>query len=90
MSFAIRKGWGPAVVMAVVATVLFMPADAVTEVVALVETLVLTVGVLFVLSRVAPVATWPSRKQHLASWAVAACAAAVVCLEPLVFSTLKR
>ena len=84
MNFAIRKGWGPAVVMAVVAIVLFMPADAVTEVVTLVETLVLTVGALLVLSRVAPVATWPSRKQHLVSWSVAACVAVVVCLEPLV------
>lgn len=90
MKFAIKKGWAPAVVTAVVAIILFMPADAVTEILTLVQTLLLTLVVLLVISRLAPVAAWPSRKQRLVSWSVAVCAAVAVCLEPLVLSTLKR
>jgi len=90
MNFAIKKGWAPAVVAALIAIVVFMPADAVTEVLALVQTFLLTMVVLLVLSRVAPVVAWPLRKQRLVSWSVAVCAAMIVCLEPLVFSALKR
>jgi hypothetical protein len=90
MNFAIKKGWAPAVVTAVVAIIVFMPADAVIEILTLVQTLLLTVIVLFLLSRVAPVAVWPQRKQRLVSWSVAACAAVFVCLEPFVLSTLRR
>ena len=90
MSFAIRKGSGPSVVAAVVAIVLFVPADPVTEILTLIQTFLLTVVVLLVLSRVASVAAWPSRKQWMASWSVAACAAALVCFEPLLFATFKR
>ena len=77
-------------VAAIVAIVLFMPGDPVTEVLTLVQTLVLTVVVLFVLSRVAAIAAWSSRKQWLVSWSVALCAAAAVSLEPLLCATLKR
>ena len=90
MNFAIKKGWGPAVVAAIIAIVLFMPGDPVTEILTFIQTFVLTVVVLLVLSRVAAIAAWPSRKQWLVSWSVALCAAAVVCLEPLFFATLKR
>ena len=77
-------------VAAVLAIVLFMPADPVTEVLTLAQTFLMTVLVLLMLSRVAQVAGWPSRKQMLVSWAVALCAAAIVCLEPLLFAALKR
>ena len=90
MNFAIKKGWGPAVVAAVVAIALFMPGDPVTEMLALVQTFVLTIFVLLVLSRIVSVAGWPSRKQWLVSWSVALCVAAVVCLEPVLFAALKR
>lgn len=90
MNFAIKKGWAPAVVTAVVAIIVFMPADAVTEILTLVQIFLLTVIVLLVLSRAAPVVAWPVRKQRLVSWSVAVCAAVVVCLEPLVLSALKR
>jgi Sec-independent protein secretion pathway component TatC len=90
MNFAIKKGWGPAVVAAIVVIVLFMPADPVTEMLTLVQTFILTVVALLVLSRVALVADWPSQKQWLVSWSVALCAAVVVCLEPLLFAALKR
>jgi hypothetical protein len=90
MNFAIRKGWAPAVVAAVVAAIVSMPAEAVTEILTLVQTFLLTVVVLFVLSRVTPVATWPAPRQRLVTRSVAVVAAVVVCLEPLILSTLKR
>jgi hypothetical protein len=90
MNFAIKKGWAPALVVAVVMIVAFLPGDAVTEFLALLQIFLLTVLALVVLSRVLPVATWPSPKQRLVSWSVAVCASVLVCLEPLVLSALKR
>ncbi len=89
MNFAIKNGWAPALLAAVIAIILFMPADAVTEILTLVQTFLLTVIVLLVLSRVAPVAAWPRRRQTIVSWSVAVGAAVIVCLEPVVFSALK-
>ena len=77
-------------VVAVVAIIAFMPADAVTEVLALVQSFLLTVVTLLGISRVAPVAAWPAPRQRLLSWSVAAAVAIVVCVEPLVLSALKR
>jgi len=90
MNFAIKKGWVPAMVVAVIAVMLFMPADPVTEILTVAQTFILTVAGLFVCSRVAPVTAWPSRKQRLVSWSVALSAAVVVCLEPLLFAAAKR
>jgi hypothetical protein len=90
MNFAIKKGWTPGVVAAVVAIVVFMPADAVTEILTFVQILVLAGVALLVLSRVVPVAAWPAPRQSLLSWSVAVGAAVIVCLEPLLLSTLRR
>jgi hypothetical protein len=43
MSFAIKTGWIPAVLVAVITTIVFMPADPVTEILALVQIFLLTV-----------------------------------------------
>jgi len=43
MSFAIKRGWGPALVAGVLAVVVLVPADPVTEILTLILVLVLTV-----------------------------------------------
>jgi hypothetical protein len=90
MNFALRKGWVPAVVVAVIAIIVWMPADPVTEILTLVQTFILTVVALLVLSRALPVARWPASRQRALSWGVALLAAVLVCLEPFVLSTVRR
>jgi hypothetical protein len=90
LSFAIRKGSVPAAVTAVVATIIFGPAEAVTELLVLIQIFVLTIAVLAALSRLVPVRGWTQRAQRRLIWSVAVGTAALVCFEPVLFGMLFR
>lgn len=90
LSFAIRKGSVPAAVTAVVATMLFAPAEVVTELLVLIQIFLVTIAVLTALSRLVPLSGWTRRAQHLLVWSVALGTAVVVCLEPILFRALHR
>jgi hypothetical protein len=90
MSFAIKRGWGPALVAGVLAVVVLVPADPVTEILTLILVLVLTVIALLGISRVANLASAPVSRQRLVSWLVAVAVAVVVGVFPLMHSMLRR
>ena len=90
MRFAIKKSWLPALITAWLGILLFLPGDALTELLALSQVLALTVGLVFLLSRVTGMAGWPQPKQRLVSWCLAGGVTAFVCLEPLLLFSLKR
>ncbi len=89
MNFAMKRGWVPALVAAVLAIMVWIPADPITEILTFVLIFALTLIVLLVVSRFTNVPAASVSRQRLVSWLVAFLAAVLVCLYPLIYRIVK-